>query len=285
MQGTVGNNSFNLSLVCYVLSGSNNFSSSQSDASNWSGGYSGNSSGPVSSSGSGSWSLSGVGNYSGGSWSLSSDILQANSSGSFSNSNSDQDTLRGSHGTMSNLVADYDWNDSGSDSASLYQSGTATAGVYSNSSYILASTECDTLTTSETVTSTSTYTGSDTMTSVESLSVTMIGGGGGGSSHSYGTWGTGSGMSGSVVQTGLTTYSWDNNGNSGNGSATLQQTTTVVLPPGMVTPPPVGTSAPTAGPEQGGGMAPVSSSPDLTQVAGNGRLDVGFGSGSGGRRG
>ena len=265
MQGTVGNNSFNLSLVCYVLSGSDNFSSSQSDNSNWTGGYSGSSSGPVSSSGSGNWSISGVGSYSGGSWSLSSYVLQSNSAGSFSNSNSDADTLRGSHGTMSNQVTSYNWNDSGSSSASLYQSGTATAGVYSNSSYALSNSASETLTTSETVDSTSMYSGSDTLTSAETLSVMMISGGGG-SSYQYGRWGTGSGLSGSMVQTGVTTYSWENNGLASHTSATAEQSATLSLAPGMVAPPPMGTSVPTAGPEQDSGMSPVSSSPDLSMV-------------------
>jgi hypothetical protein len=45
--------------------------------------------------------------YRGGSWAFSSYVLQASSSGSFSNSNSDQETLRGSHGTMSNQDTSY----------------------------------------------------------------------------------------------------------------------------------------------------------------------------------
>jgi hypothetical protein len=122
--------------------------------------------------------------------------------------------------------------------------------VYSNQSYNLSSTETDMTTTGSSAPS---YSTSDAWNDTNQMSV------------------TGSGSSGTLVGSSATSYSWQDNSdgsaNSGTGTSSWQTTTSATLPQGVLPPSLDGTSVPEDGAEQWGGAAPVSGSPDLSQVA------------------
>ncbi len=138
-QGSYGGGSFNLGLVNFGAQGNNSFGSTESDNSNWSGGYSGSENGSQQANGNGSFTEAASGNYGGGSFSLSCVMLQGGATGSYSDDESDQETLIVSGNSFNHTGGaehqSWEVNDSGQESDTLYQAGVETAGSYSNLSY------------------------------------------------------------------------------------------------------------------------------------------------------
>jgi hypothetical protein len=77
-----------------------------------------------------------------GSWGLSNDELQGGSTGSYTNSSSDQETLLGSNSTMNQngQNTSYSRVATGAETDSVYQSGLVQAGVYNNGYYFYSAT-------------------------------------------------------------------------------------------------------------------------------------------------
>ena len=138
-QGSYANGSFSLGTVTYQGSGDDSFSDSDGDSDSWSGGYSGTDSVSDQEGGTSSFTTYETGNFSNGSFSLSSYLLWGGSSGSYSDGGGDQETLSGSASSFARLVT-------GQASDTLYQSGSMTAGAFSNASFNYSESKSDTTT-------------------------------------------------------------------------------------------------------------------------------------------
>jgi hypothetical protein len=148
-QGVYNNGSFNLSLVSYSGSGNESGSASDGDSGTWSGtSFSSTASDSAQSGDSGSYSMSASGNYSNGSFSLSNYVLQGSSTQSWSQQANETDVEKGppvfgnaawganpNFGTSTNHTFSRSDNESAVESGSLYQTGSVSAGSYSNLSY------------------------------------------------------------------------------------------------------------------------------------------------------
>ena len=123
--------SFSLSSVTYSGSSADSYNSSDSNASLWTGSYSGSQSATSAQSASNSENVSAAGSFVGGSWSLSSYALSGSAQLSDADSDQWQQSLPSSVGGSGTFAS----SDASAGSSSLYQSGTEAAGAYSNGSY------------------------------------------------------------------------------------------------------------------------------------------------------
>jgi hypothetical protein len=127
-QGSYANGRFSFGTTSYGGSGQDSFSDQAAASASWSGGYSGTQSSTSADTGTDSYSSGAVGSYSSGVWNLSSYVLNGSSTGCYSNSEADQESLGGSTSSFARSV----W---GQESDTLYQSGTQGSVGYSNASY------------------------------------------------------------------------------------------------------------------------------------------------------
>jgi len=258
-QGVYSAGSFALGTVTYQGSGSDSFSAGDSGSDSWTGGYSGSDSYSDQSAGNGSYSAFASGSFHAGAYGLSSYVLSGGSSGSSADSSGEQETLSGAGSSWSSTA-------SRQESDSLWQSGATSGGAYSNGSYNYTDSASETTTAQAQGPG---YQSSDTWASTAS------------------TRETGSGSSGVVAQSALSTYSWQegsssqsaSSSSSGSPSATLPGSLVVLVVPDGTTVPVAGVAVASgagpaldesAGAELGsvpsGIDAPVSASPDLSVV-------------------
>jgi hypothetical protein len=192
-QGIFANGSFNLSLVSYSGSGSASGSASSGDSGTWSGtSFTSTSSDSAQSGDSGSYSVSASGNYVNGSFSLSNYVLQGSSTQSWSQHANETDaenppSVFAPTGTAPSLGCGGSWetfsrsdSESAVESGSLYQTGSVSAGSYTNLSY--SNTESSAATVTAQSLNTAGYSSSDTWQTSASQTVTLSGGSATGSS-------------------------------------------------------------------------------------------------------
>jgi len=239
-QGAYSNGSFALGTVTYQGSGSDSFSAGDSGSDSWTGGYSGTDSYSDQSAGNGSYNAFASGSFNGLGYALSSYVLSGGSSGSYADSSGEAATLNGAASSWANTS-------SGQESDSLWQSGATSGSAYSNGSYNYADGSSGTTTAQAQGPG---YQSSDTWL------------------NTAGTQETGSGTSGAVAQSGLSTYSWQEGSGSQSGNSGSSGSPSATLPgPAVVLVTPDGTTVPVAGAGAGGGgAAPVAASPSLSVV-------------------
>jgi hypothetical protein len=222
-QGTYGNESFALTTLTYQGSGSDTFNASSSQTDSWSGssgsmsapsdpdatnesstlllgpggsgGYGGSDSASAQEAGAGSYTEWAAGSFAAGSFSLSSFSLAGSWQGSSAETQGEQQTLNGAPSSWQQTA-------SARESTALTQTGTMTAGAFSNSCYNYTDSGADTTTHQA---SGQGYQSSDTWADTHS------------------TQQTGSGTSGSESDTAGTTFSYRQQYGGGTATNSTQQ--------------------------------------------------------------